>query len=136
MGLKKEIAGIVLPLPPSLNHSYITTKQGKRIMTDECRNYKEKIFLFVKGNIRKPYPKLANIRFSFYWPDNRKRDTDNALKILKDCLKGALVADDSWQCLPWEVIKSSMDKKNPRVEVYWRVGEMIEGKEDNQCQKP
>jgi len=110
---------LILPLPPSLNHAYITTKKGKRIMTSECRNYKEAMHLQIKSLIRKPFKHLRLIRYYFYWPDNRRRDVDNALKILRDTFKGSLVVDDSWQFISCECINSSIDRKNPRVEIEY-----------------
>ncbi len=112
---------LILPLPPSLNHSYVTTRHGKRIMTERCRNYKEEMKYRIVGLVRKPHAMLESISFNFYFPDYRRRDTDNLLKILKDCLKGTLVEDDCWRCLPKEYIESRLDKHNPRVEIFWKI---------------
>ena len=117
--MKRDKVTLILPIPPTLNHAYITTKYGKRIMTSECRNYKEAMHLQIKSLIRKPFKHLAMIQYYIYWPDNRRRDIDNALKIIRDCLKGSLVVDDSWQYIFCECITSEMDRENPRVEIQY-----------------
>lgn len=71
---------LILPLPPSLNHAYITTRTGKRIMTNECRSYKEAVIWEIKGKIRKPFPKLKSLSLFFYFPNYRRADTDNREK--------------------------------------------------------
>lgn len=113
---------LILPLPPSLNHAYITTKTGKRIMTNTMRQYKESVSWQVKAAVKKPYPKLNKISYVFYHKDNRVRDIDNLLKGIRDCLKGTLVVDDCWQRIHEENIKSAgIDRKNPRVEICWEI---------------
>lgn len=112
---------IVLPYPPSLNHAYITTRQGKRIMTTECRNYKKSAWFDILAIIRRPLDRVSSLTYRIYFPDNRQRDTDNVLKIVRDCLKESLVKDDRWQCIGEEHIYPAMDKERPRVEITWEV---------------
>lgn len=116
---------VTVPLPPSLNHAYITTKQGKRIMTSECRDYKTYTTLLIKSTtgLKMPYSKLKSIHYTFYLPDNRKRDIpDNAGKILRDCIKGVIVDDDCWQCIDIETFGPHfIDKDNPRVIITYEV---------------
>jgi Holliday junction resolvase RusA-like endonuclease len=64
-------------------------------MTAECRKYKADAGLILKSQgLKTPLSGLALIHYHFFWPDNRRRDTDNYLKVLKDCLTGALYDDD------------------------------------------
>lgn len=112
---------LVLPLPPSLNHAYITRRGGgQRIMTDTTRKYKLDVWSLVKAaGIKTPYKKLSLISYMFFYPDNRKRDNDNGLKILRDALKGSLFVDDCWQAIEWEYLSGRIDRDNPRVEIDW-----------------
>ena len=121
MGLKVTSPNLlILPLPPSLNHAYITRKgTGQRIMTTEARKYVRDVHLIVKARVRKPYKKLSVVCYTFYYPDNRKRDNDNSLKILRDALKGGLYVDDCWQVVELEGMSGCIDRDNPRVEVNW-----------------
>lgn len=51
----------------------------------------------------------------FYFPDNRRRDTHNSLKILLDGLEGVIYADDRY-VLP-RIQDWTIDRQNPRVEL-------------------
>jgi Holliday junction resolvase RusA-like endonuclease len=113
---------LILPLPPSLNHAYITRRgTGQRIMTDKTREYKREVaFLIMKQlRLKSPLKYISLIQYRFWFPDNRKRDVpDNYSKVLRDCLKGVLVEDDCWQCIGEECFGPNwIDKDNPRVEV-------------------
>ena len=115
---------LILPLPPSLNHAYITRRgSGQRIQTDTCREYKGSIYCFVKKQIKEPYKKLSLIQYRFFLPDNRRRDLpDNYSKVLRDALKGCLFVDDCWQMIKEEIfIGVGIDKNNPRVEITFTV---------------
>jgi len=122
----KEVTVLFLPLPPSLNHSYITTRSGKRIMTAQYRKYKIDTIELIKdtlslGTRKTPFAKLSLIQYRFFLPDNRRRDLpDNYGKGIRDCLKGTLVEDDCWQCIAEEhFLAGGIDKSRPRVEIRW-----------------
>lgn len=50
-----------------------------------------------------------------FWPDARRRDPDNILKILQDSLNTVLYADDCY-VMP-RVMDFSVDRDNPRLEL-------------------
>jgi Holliday junction resolvase RusA-like endonuclease len=52
---------------------------------------------------------------TIYWPDHRKRDCSNILKILEDSFTGILYDDDRWVLS--RIMDFSVDKENPRCEV-------------------
>ena len=111
---------IVLPLPPSLNHAYITRRgSGQRIKTVACRKYQDDAKSIIMQCVHVPHDVLISIEYQFYWPDNRRRDVDNALKIVRDCLVGTLVKDDCWRCIPHEHIHSRLDRNHPRLEITY-----------------
>ena len=52
----------------------------------------------------------------YYFPDQRKRDTHNTLKLMLDGLEDAGLYENDYYALP-RVINFWIDKKNPRVEI-------------------
>jgi Holliday junction resolvase RusA-like endonuclease len=119
---------IILPFPPySANHAYLIIsrtigrkKVPQRIPKKETKAYWNKIGWIVKEQIREPYERLSELRYAFYWPDNRVRDFDNHVKIVADGLKGVLFRDDSWQCIGQKSQRTEgIDRDNPRVIVEW-----------------
>ena len=111
---------LVLPLPPSINHSHITTKSGKRIRSTQTKQYMKEIYYYLY-NYRVPIDILIPTKEKiimdlwFYFPDNRRRDTHNGLKILLDALEGILYKDD--KCVLPRIQDFQVDKNNPRVEI-------------------
>jgi crossover junction endodeoxyribonuclease RusA len=59
------------------------------------------------------------VKLWFYFPDHRRRDTHNSLKILMDTLEKAQIFVDDKYALP-QIIDYSIDKKNPRVEMEFQ----------------
>lgn len=56
------------------------------------------------------------VKLWYYFPDNRRRDTHNTLKILMDALEDAQIyIDDRW-ALP-QIQNFGIDKSNPRLEI-------------------
>jgi len=91
-------------------------------MTAEGKKYKADAQLMIQAQgVRNPHDALSLIHYCFYWPDNRRRDTDNFLKVLKDCLTGLLYKDDCWQCTPTEVIENQLEPGNGHVVISWEL---------------
>lgn len=56
------------------------------------------------------------VRLWYYFPDYRRRDTHNTLKILMDALEDAQIfVDDKW-AMP-QIQDFTIDRANPRVEI-------------------
>ena len=125
-----------LPLPPSINHSHITTKSGKRIRSNTTIRYEESVGWYcfendigchrykdTKAHTKQPLIKeKCYMDLWFYFPDKRRRDTHNCLKILLDSLEGIIYEDDK-MVLP-RIQDFQIDKKNPRVEIEIREKEV------------
>ena len=66
----------------------------------------------------------ATAKVSFFFPDNRRRDADNAMASLKAAWDGmrdaGLIADDSAKVLTMEPAEFHVDGKDPRVEIRMR----------------
>ena len=103
--MKFTIPGI----PPSVNHLYLTTCSGKRIMTKEGRAWMEEARYYLPDEI---ILDKVDVTLRFYYPDNRRRDLDNSMKVTLDLLP---LKDDS-QVYALRASKL-VDKDNPRVEV-------------------
>lgn len=109
-----------VPPVPSLNHVYRNVRVNLRITTKEGKAWMSMVrglALVAKANHEWQIPKEKKIvmELSFFWPDRRRRDTDNCIKLLSDTLQGVLYDDDRW-VLP-RVLDWHIDKEDPRVEV-------------------
>ena len=110
---------IELPFPPSRNHTHVRARSGAEVPTKVYRKWMADARLLVQAACREMHPQLVRITFWLYWPDRRRSDADNRLKLVKDALSGILVKDDCWTCLPQEHIYNELDRDNPRVVVSW-----------------
>ena len=61
----------------------------------------------------------ARMSIRFYWADNRRRDTLNAVQTCKPYIDGfvdeSVFTDDSWQHLEVGYVASAIDREHPRV---------------------
>jgi hypothetical protein len=116
---KRRVFPIAKPIPPSLNRFI-----GMKRMSQNAIKQKYKEFaIWLAG-----YYKIANLninksifKYTFFFPDHRRRDFDNLLltpKFLNDgfVLAGVL-SDDNGEKLKLEFNPFQYDKENPRVEI-------------------
>lgn len=85
---------IELPYPPSGNHMWKHTKTGGHYLTEKARAY----YLLVNFEIIKQGAQLGidqpmSVTCTLHPPDNRRRDMDNAWKVISDSLTRA----DLWE---------------------------------------
>lgn len=85
---------ICLPYPPSVNHYWKHTRQGRHYISKAGRQFKS-----IATEICKqfdPFDGPVEIRIEIYFPDNRARDLDNLPKGIFDSLVDAgLIKDDN-----------------------------------------
>lgn len=110
---------LTIPPVPSVNHLYFNC-HGRRAMTSQGKAYKAglgTLAAFEKDRQNWVYQigKKIVMELRFFWPDRRRRDCDNLLKIIQDSFSGILYDDDRW-VLP-RVMNWQLDKLNPRVEL-------------------
>lgn len=106
---------LVLPLPPSVNNAYANRRGGGgRILSREGREYKQAASMLAIGQGAERHHGNVSVSAVVYFPD-RKRDLDNAAKLLLDSLKGICYADDR-QVVHLELWRR-VDRGNPRVEL-------------------
>ena len=83
---------IIYIKPISINQSY-RFKNNKMYMTNESKNFKNKIYEKIKNE--KKIKGKVKLYIQFGFKDKRKRDIDNYLKIFIDSIKNILIEDDS-----------------------------------------
>lgn len=85
---------IALPYPPSVNHYWKHTRDGKHYISKAGREFKR-----IATKVCKqfdPFESAVEIKIEIYFPDNRARDLDNLPKGIFDSLVGAgLIKDDN-----------------------------------------
>ena len=109
-----------LPIPPSVNHAYQTTKTGKRIRTDIAREWLAYATVLVKqAKIKQKWlysdKEKIVVEYLVFWKDKRKRDVSNLEKLCGDVMQKIVYEDDCWT-LP-RFMDFSVDKENPRIEL-------------------
>ena len=104
-----------LPYPISVNRIYLTTPDGKRVLTKEAKEYKRTVASACL---------LQGVRFGMtgeltfickVFRPRKEGDTDNFLKITQDSLEGICYQNDSQ--IAKIIIERFEDKLNPRTEV-------------------
>lgn len=121
---------VTLPLPPSVNHCYtrrrkIYFKNGKRktrvmnVLTKAAEQWmedaREKNVDALKACDWEVLDERVVVELRVWWPDRRRRDAHNLLKLLCDSLEGFVSKDDKWMLT--RVMEFDYDKGHPRVEV-------------------
>ena len=90
---------IVLPWPPTVNHSTVGNGRGGKVLTADHRAFRAEAALRVvaAGSPRfSPDARLA-VEITLVPPDNRRHDIDNRVKAVLDALQRALVIPDDSQ---------------------------------------
>lgn len=113
-----------LPYPPSNNHYWKHTRNGRHYITDKGKAYQSAVFVACLGYL--PFKKPVSIKVQAWLPDKRKRDLDNLWKVLLDSLVNAqIVADDCWQFVPKQSIEAMGVEKGGKLVV--RIRELQNG---------
>lgn len=104
---------------PSLKNS-VRLNNGRVFTDPKVKDFMSKAKQEVKLQWKKePLKALENLTCVFYHKDLRSRDIPNELDTLVDILKGIVVEDDNYACLPSiQVQYGGVDRKNPRTELW------------------
>lgn len=87
-----------LPIPPTANHLFPTNCQGRRFISKEYAAWRLLAYHCLKGqNIPAETIKgRLQVKYSFYFPDKRRRDLANFEKGISDFLvTNKVIEDDS-----------------------------------------
>lgn len=63
-----------------------------------------------------PWAMPAALTIRIYWPDRRRRDESNYVKLLEDALMPRALVDDA-QLVETRVIRAGVDARRPRAEL-------------------
>ena len=89
---------IVLPFPPSVNGLWRTTSTGGMYRSPKYTAWRKTAIMQAKIQARgKQILEPYKLTLEVVRPDKRKRDLDNTLKAVSDCLVSVGIIDDS-QC--------------------------------------
>ena len=123
--------GFVVDIPPTTNHlyssiDYFDAKSGKhrcrRVLSAAGRNYKEAIGWQVKMIARNKEWEYSGGRMHFEigiaFPDRRRRDITNRVKVLEDGIAEALGFDD-FVVDSFHITRLPNDNTNPHVRVLF-----------------
>lgn len=100
-----RVLEIALPFPPSVNHYWRHTKQGRHYISDEGKRFQSQVFMRCMAEM--PFTQAVEISVEVTMPDNRPRDLDNLWKVLLDSLaKAKIIEDDCWQKVPSIAMKA------------------------------
>ena len=109
----------IVPGPPQPKERPRKGKSGRFYTPDATRGYEHALHTYALQAVRLAHWPLATkepvaVTLHAYFPDDRRRDLDNAAK----CLDGAngVVWHDDVQIVEWHVYRH-VDRKNPRLEV-------------------
>lgn len=118
---KNKTLKLTLPVPPSVNSIYVNTRYGGKRLSKKAEDYVRVARALVNDFVEKQHWQRAVIGqwlyadMTFFFPDKRRRDSHNGLKILLDALESIVYEDDMY-VLP-RIQGAEYDKKNPRVEI-------------------
>lgn len=114
---------LTLPLAPSVNHCYITTRWGKRILTKDAKVWFETVKKILIKEIERQhwgYTQQTKLvaEIMTYFPNYLTRDSHNQYKTLCDAFEDYIIDNDCYlliRQIDWQV-----DKENPRLEIVVR----------------
>lgn len=119
----EQIRLIIPGTTPSVNHMYKDKWiKGRKyqVLTDEAKAWAEETIIKTRLWRNRTGWRTANgkvvVNVWFYFPDMRKRDTHNGLKLLLDCLEHAEIYTNDRYALP-RIMDWDVDKDNPRIEL-------------------
>lgn len=110
--MEGRIVRMILPIPPSSNRYWRTSKEGFTFVSTEAKDYKRRV-AFIAGLDTLIYSEVSVTLRIFR--ERRAGDLDNKLKVLFDSLQGVVIADDK-QIVEIHAFRFD-DRKHPRVEV-------------------
>jgi Holliday junction resolvase RusA-like endonuclease len=111
-----------VPLPVSINHMYVPTRNGGKRLNKNAEEYVRVSRGLINQAIEDCNWKIKAdstwfyVDMVFYFPDQIVRDSHNMLKLLFDVLQGAVFMND-YYAMP-RILSVELDAENPRVDIY------------------
>src|SRR3990172_8733530 len=92
---------MTLPWPPTINHYWMRTRNGRPYISARGTVYRGAVILICRAAMREQEVDCMSgrlrVEITAHPPDMRKRDLDNLLKSILDALQHAGVYDDDSQ---------------------------------------
>jgi len=117
-----ETVTIVLPLPARVlsPNCAVATPGGRFAKAAATKRYRRIAREAVQDECLVGWER-ASVAATFYWPNQRRRDTDNAIASLKAAYDGlvdaGLLPDDDYEHMQRERPVFEIDRDHPRVEL-------------------
>lgn len=105
-----------LPWPPSINHYYIRARHGVVIGAKGQAYRKESSILLSRYKDSFLSSDRLSVSIALHPPDKRKRDIDNPIKVLLDCMQASAIFEDDNQ-IDYLTIKRHEIIKHGRVTI-------------------
>ena len=117
--MRKPIYECTLPFPPSVNSAYGQRSNKRRFKSKQLKEWLEKSPDLIPSKEYGMITFPVRIEYKFFFPDRRKRDVTNYIKVPEDYLVYHCVIEDDNNTIATEThaIFGGHDKGNPRVEV-------------------
>ena len=116
---------------PSVNHQYTNAMyKGRRmrVLTTEAAKWEYDVTLLIKSWIHQNKWLTADskviVRLWYFYPDKRRRDAHNTLKLLLDVCEHAGIFIDDKLALP-QIMDYEIDRQNPRTEIEFEVMQVV-----------
>jgi crossover junction endodeoxyribonuclease RusA len=112
---------LTIDIPPSVNHAYVNTRYGGKRLNKEAQQFVYNTQIIAGKMIKEQNWQEDRqcvwyyMDLYFYFPNRRKRDSHNCLKVLLDTLENVVYPND-YYVLP-RIQKVELDVNNPRLEV-------------------
>ena len=107
----------ILTIPPSANSQW-RIANNRIFKTRLAKDWQEEaaweLKISAKGE-KTPFDKIR-VTMDVFFPDNRKRDLDNLLKLTGDAIQESGVVRNDADIWEWNV-KKKLDREKPRMEV-------------------
>lgn len=104
---------------PSKKNSRINTRSGRSFPSKTYRDWHESAGFEIKSQGIVTFQKPVEMEIDFYFKNNIRTDLDNKLSSIQDLLVDlGILQDDRWQLLPDITLTATIDKENPRAEIY------------------
>lgn len=112
--VERFFSAVKLPLPPSLNKIYRTSRYGRIYKIDEGKAYDEEVkYLVGRPGFNPDDVVGAKVDIDVVFKNKKHPDLDNLLKVLLDSLQGCLYKND--RCINQLSIRSEI---GPDAGVY------------------
>ena len=105
----------VLPLPPSTNHGYHTSK-GRWYKDEKVITWENECLWILKKEKIRPIKGKVSVLIHYVFPDNRKRDIDGKIKFILDLLTKAGVYKDDNQVTKL-IVSKQIETKVSKVQI-------------------